>query len=115
MLQPLEAAGVNGVAMASGDGVVHRTHPLYTIFVGDYPEQILVACVKKGDCPVCPTTQKELGDGDKLDYWDMDAVLDAVNGADTLSPTDYLRACTDVGIKPIYSPFWQFMPYIHIF
>jgi Plavaka transposase len=115
MLQPLEAAGVNGVAMASGDGVVRQTHPLYAIFVGDYPEQILVACVKKSDCPVCPTTQKELRDGDKLNYRDMDAVLDAVNGADMLGPTDYLCACTDAGIKPIYGPFWQFMPYIHIF
>ena len=38
VLEPLKSAGVSGIFMATGDGSVHRNHPLLACFSGDYPE-----------------------------------------------------------------------------
>ncbi|KAJ7937490.1 hypothetical protein B0H13DRAFT_1505790, partial [Mycena leptocephala] len=38
ILGPSAAPGLDGVEMASGDGVVRRCHPILAIFAGDYPE-----------------------------------------------------------------------------
>jgi hypothetical protein len=44
ILSPIAACGEMGIMMTSGDGILHRCHPIYAIFVGDYPEQVLVMC-----------------------------------------------------------------------
>ncbi|KAJ7788685.1 hypothetical protein B0H14DRAFT_2157045, partial [Mycena olivaceomarginata] len=61
ILSPLREAVLSGIEMASGDGVVRRCHLLLAIFAGDYPEQLLAACVKTGECPTCPVPRDELG------------------------------------------------------
>src|ERR1700759_4312449 len=41
ILQPLEDIGINGIAMADGNGVSRRIHPILAVYIGDYPEQVL--------------------------------------------------------------------------
>ncbi|KAJ3846903.1 hypothetical protein EV368DRAFT_76920 [Lentinula lateritia] len=53
---------VHGINMRSGDGVKRRCHPILAAYVGDYPEQILVTCAYSGDCPVCMSTEEDLGE-----------------------------------------------------
>ncbi|KAG2130810.1 uncharacterized protein EDB93DRAFT_1255700 [Suillus bovinus] len=53
ILSPLEKAGLDGLVMQSGDGVSRHCHPLFTCFVGDYPEQLLATGVKTTECPNC--------------------------------------------------------------
>ncbi|KAJ3711136.1 hypothetical protein DFJ43DRAFT_1154481 [Lentinula guzmanii] len=48
IVQPLEDAGATGLVIASGDGVKRHGHPIFAAHVGDYPEQILVACCITG-------------------------------------------------------------------
>ena len=62
ILQPLRKAGIHGLSMTSGDGLTRRTHPIFAAYVGDYPEQVLVTCVKSGDCVMCLQPRDELGD-----------------------------------------------------
>ncbi|KZT19695.1 hypothetical protein NEOLEDRAFT_1077336 [Neolentinus lepideus HHB14362 ss-1] len=117
ILHPLKSAGRDGIAMASGDGVYRRCHPIFATFVGDYPEQVLVTAVKYGDCPKCPVSHNDLGDYDAdCDYnlRDMDSVLDALS---TLSDgaSVFVKACKDVGIKPVQHPFWEELPYVDVF
>ncbi|THH32704.1 hypothetical protein EUX98_g1491 [Antrodiella citrinella] len=114
ILQPLEKAGREGVQMTSGSGEVRRCHPIYAIFVGDYPEQVLVTCVKYGDCPVCPTPRDELGSGTPEPLRGLDSILDALGKADE-HPSVFAKACLDAGIKPVYHPFWQHLPYVNIY
>ena len=64
ILQPLEAAGVSGLSVTSGDGLTRRGHPLFASFVGDYPEQVLTTGTFTGECPTCPK------DRDNLEYYD---------------------------------------------
>ncbi|KAJ7889339.1 hypothetical protein B0H14DRAFT_2561838 [Mycena olivaceomarginata] len=42
------------------------------------------------------------------------AVLEALQKADG-NATEFTRACVEAGIKPIYHPFWEDLPYVNIF
>ena len=42
MLEPLKSAGETGVLMSSGERITRRTFPIFSCFVSDYPEQVLV-------------------------------------------------------------------------
>ena len=112
VLKPLESAGVLGVEMVSGDGVIRRCHPLLAAFVGDYPEQCLVTCTKH--CPVCPTPKDELGEDKSLPIRALPPVFKALSRVDDL-PSVYTNACKEAGIKPVIHPFWENLPYVHIF
>ncbi|KAI0310832.1 hypothetical protein OF83DRAFT_1295682 [Amylostereum chailletii] len=115
ILKPLKHAGRDGVEMASGDGAVRRCHPIFAVFVGDYPEQCLVACCKHGDCP----KKCILGRGDlgcdfvpaQRDLSDMQAALSAFNRG----PEEYVNACEAVDMKPIIHPFWEDLPHADVF
>ncbi|GJE84945.1 Plavaka transposase-domain containing protein [Phanerochaete sordida] len=118
ILGALEDAGLNGLPMTSGDGVTRRVHPIYAAYVGDYPEQVLVTCTKYGECPVCTQPRSELGDYDPgIDFplRDLSKVLDVLEQVDDLSRARYSRKCKAVGIKPIYKPFWESLPYSDVF
>jgi len=53
VLGPISSIGKTGVAMMSRNGVWHCCHPIFAIFVDDYPEQTLVTCTFSGQCPKC--------------------------------------------------------------
>jgi hypothetical protein len=61
ILQPLEAIGMEGIAMADGHGILRRIHPILAIYISDYPEQVLVTCTKSGRCPKCTIEPDDLG------------------------------------------------------
>ncbi|KAJ6614114.1 hypothetical protein B0H10DRAFT_1950909 [Mycena sp. CBHHK59/15] len=84
----LKSAGLDGIEMKSGDGVVWCCHPIFAVFAGDYPEQVLVTGTK--------------------------TVLEALKKADG-NATEFTRACVRAGIKLIYHPFWEELPYVNIF
>ncbi|KAH9020914.1 hypothetical protein EDB84DRAFT_1441645 [Lactarius hengduanensis] len=117
ILAPLETAGMAGVYMARGDGHLHRNHPLFAAFIGDYPEQILSTGSITGQCPTCDVDHDKLGDYDSRDTThlrDLGSVLNIIDSFEQ-DPADFLRACSSVGIKPIVDPFWKDLPYAHIF
>ncbi|KAJ7504642.1 hypothetical protein B0H11DRAFT_1709428 [Mycena galericulata] len=115
ILEPLRTAGVEGLRLTSGDGIIRRGHPIFATFVGDYPEQALVTAVKNGECPTCEVPRTDLGDGAaQYPLRDLELILDALDQLDNGS-TIYARACKDAGIKPIYHPFWEGLPYMNIF
>ncbi|CDO69394.1 hypothetical protein BN946_scf185040.g7 [Trametes cinnabarina] len=116
ILAPLQSAGEHGVTMARGDGVMFRCHPVLAAYVGDYPEQVLVACCKKGDCPKCPIPRDELGNSTDTEcaIRDIKKVLDALDTFDD-GPTAYNNACENAGIKPVIGPFWKELPYVDIY
>jgi len=112
VLQPLESAGISGMEMASGDGVIRRCHPLLAAFVGDYPEQCLATCTKH--CPKCPISKDELSEDKALPVRALGPVLEALSAVDD-GPGTYSNACKEAGIKPVIHPFWENLPYVHIF
>ncbi|KAJ6550698.1 hypothetical protein B0H10DRAFT_2169918 [Mycena sp. CBHHK59/15] len=117
IMEPLKTAGVDGMTVVSGDGAARRGHPILAAYVGDYPEQVLVTCVKNMDCPECPETAKGLGaspvEGEP-EFRDLGAVLDALAAFDD-DPAEFVKKCQAAGIKPVIHPFWEDLPYVDIF
>ncbi|KAG1758014.1 hypothetical protein EDB19DRAFT_1936644 [Suillus lakei] len=100
-----------------GDGAVHRCHPLFACFAGDYPEQVLVTGVKTTQCTSCDVPSDELGltaSAANYQLQNLNAVLDALSVLDE-GGLAFICACMEAGIKPIVHPYWESLPFIKIF
>ncbi|KAI0353815.1 hypothetical protein OH77DRAFT_1406272 [Trametes cingulata] len=116
VLAPLREAGIHGMDLVSGDGVTRRGHPIFAMYIGDYPEQLLVTCCKTGTCPKCAIPREEVGEStiQNRPLRNLEEVLDALDRVDEGMAT-FTRACRDAGIKPVVAPFWKDLPYVNIF
>ncbi|KAG1865320.1 hypothetical protein F4604DRAFT_1586176 [Suillus subluteus] len=115
VLSPLENAGLDGLSMRSGDGILRRCHPLFACFIGDYPEQVLATTVKTTECPKCDIPPDKLESATApFEIHDLHAVLDALATID-VGDLEFVQACRDAGIKPVVHPFWERLPYANIF
>ncbi|KAH9839355.1 uncharacterized protein C8Q71DRAFT_703890 [Rhodofomes roseus] len=113
VVEPLRKAGIDGISMTSGDGIERRCHPILAVYVGDYPEQVLVTGTYTGDCPICQCPHDALGSYPcTAGYRDIEATYDAFSKFGT---ADYNKACDAAGIKPIQHPFWEHLPYVNIY
>ncbi|EIW51487.1 uncharacterized protein TRAVEDRAFT_41080 [Trametes versicolor FP-101664 SS1] len=106
LLAPLQSAGLDGILIASGDGLVRRCHPILAVYVGDYPEQCLVSRMYSGDCPVCESPHSSLGDNPSEPI---------AEGCEIATPDRFAEACAAERIKPVQHPFWEDLPNIDIF
>ncbi|KAI0058289.1 hypothetical protein BV25DRAFT_1919489 [Artomyces pyxidatus] len=114
IMESVKAHAVNGVAMAGGDGVVRCCHPIFAVFVGDYPEQVLVGCVKSGQCPKCEVDPDDLGELFISPNRKIIPVLNALKAIDR-GPAEFVAATAAAGIKPVVKPFWEDLPYANVF
>ncbi|KAI0635789.1 hypothetical protein C8Q77DRAFT_1052098 [Trametes polyzona] len=116
IMRPLRSAGIDGISLASGDGIWRRGHPIFAVHVGDYLEQILVAGCKMGECPKCPIPPTELGESTDCDrpLRDFRKVVEALQTVDE-GPRAFARACREAGIKPIQEPFWANLPFVNVY
>ncbi|KAN0140483.1 hypothetical protein V8E53_001692 [Lactarius tabidus] len=103
-----------GVPMMSGDGVWHRCHPIYAVFVGDYPEQALVTCTYNGRCPKCVVPLDQMGEFTRFPLQSYDEAFDTYLLADG-DVRPFNAACRKVGLKPVFHPFWELFPLSNIF
>ena len=113
-LGPIRPYGETGVAMMSGDGVWRRCHPVFAVFVGDYPEQALVACTYNGRCPKCTVLPEQLGEYETFPPRVPSTAIDTFRLADS----DLRRfhvVCHESGLKPVFHPFWEALPFTNIF
>jgi hypothetical protein len=114
ILAPIKTYGETGIAMMSGDGVWRRCHPVLAAFVGDYPEQALVTCTYSGRCPKCTVPNDQLGDFIMFPLRDPGKAFETYALADG-DATQFHAACRAVGLKPVYHPFWESLPFSNIF
>ena len=107
-------SGETGIPMISGDGVWRRCHPIYAVFVGDYPEQVLVMCTYGNRCPKCVVPIDELGSNSTFPLHNYKEARDAYLLADGDTHVFHL-ACREAGQKPVFHPFWEKLPLTDIF
>lgn len=115
ILEPLRNAGINGIIMKDGNGIQCRVHPILAIFIGDYPEQVLVMGTKTGECLKCNIVPEKLGSIDapySLQNLQQTCGVLCLVDMDTAT---FRMACKTAHIKPIYHPFWEQLPYVNIY
>jgi hypothetical protein len=99
----------------SGDGTWRRCHPIFAIFVGDYPEQCLVTCTYNGRCPKCQYLLISWGN-----MQHFNASRSEQHAIDTFQLANgnahiFHAACREAGFKPIYQPFWESLPLANVY
>jgi hypothetical protein len=114
VLDPIAIPGQSGVPMKSGDGVWRRCHPILANFVGDYPEQVLATCTFNKRCPKCVVAPDELGEYQTFPPRRRQLAIDTYRLADE-DVHVFHAACRNAGLKPIYHPFWESLPFTNIF
>ena len=116
VLVPLISASSTGIPIASSNGVVCQGHPILAMYVGDYPEQVLITGCKTGECPKCPIPSNKVGDTTDTNWplCNLSKVLDALDTLDQ-GPCAFRKACAGVGIKPLAEPFWKDLPHTDIY
>ncbi|KAH9170412.1 hypothetical protein EDB89DRAFT_1853464 [Lactarius sanguifluus] len=114
ILAPIAGYGETGVTMKSGDGTWRRCHPIFALFVGDYPEQILVTCTYSGQCPKCAVPHNRLGEFVRFPLRNYDRATQTYSLVDE-DVHVFHAACREVGLKPIFHPFWESLPLVNIF
>jgi Plavaka transposase len=114
LLAPITPYSETGVAMMSADGTWRRCHPIFAIFIGDYPEQALVTCTYNGHCPKCTVSHDQLGEFQRYPTRVHSDALDIYHLADDNA---YLfhRACREARLKPVYHPFWHTLPFADVY
>lgn len=100
--------------MMSGDGVWRWCHPIFAIFIGDYPEQALVTCTFNGWCSKCLVPPGQLGEYNLFPSCTQRTVIDTYILADR-DMHAFHQACREAGLKPVIQPFWAMFPLADIF
>jgi len=114
VLGPIALHGRTGLLMMSGDGIWRRCHPILANYIGDYPEQALVTCTYYGECPKCLVPWEQLGDYVTSPPRNYRKALRTYGLADG-NERVFHAACRENGIKPVYHPFWEFLPLVNIY
>ncbi|KAI6016622.1 hypothetical protein BKA83DRAFT_4473351 [Pisolithus microcarpus] len=102
LLHPLVDAGQNGVEMVCTDGQIWKVFPILAAYIGDHPEQCLVACCAENRCPKCLVPAKERG---------MQTTCALHAQATGQYPPEFVAQ----GLRPVFSPFWADLPHADIF
>ncbi|KAG1794623.1 uncharacterized protein HD556DRAFT_1236445, partial [Suillus plorans] len=112
LLQPLIAAGQNGIEMVCADSMIRQVYPILAAYVADFPEQCLVACCKENRCPKCLVAADERGDPLSTPMRDPPLIKEILkkrqNGQHPAEFEDY-------GLRTVYHPFWADLPHTDIF
>lgn len=86
------------------------------MYIGDYPEQLLITCCKNGTCPKCDISPTDIRNETDPDYplHHLPDVLSTLREVDNTA-TASSCACWEAGIKPVHHPFWEKLLYVNVF
>jgi len=115
LLDSIVRHGETGLLMMSGDGVWWWCHPVFAVFISDYPKQMLVTCTYNGRCPKCSVTPDELGESQSFPPCTQSSAITTYCLADDDNVYAFHLACRQAGLKPIFYPFWETHPISDIF
>ncbi|KAI1782117.1 hypothetical protein LXA43DRAFT_906712, partial [Ganoderma leucocontextum] len=111
MLEPLIAAGKEGVEMVCADGRVRRVYPIVAAYIADHPEQCLVSGCQENFCPKCTVHPKERGGPAYAPLRDPTLIVSTL---DRVARDEHPPESDQWGLKPI-EPFWRDLPNCNIF
>jgi len=101
---PLVISGP-GLKWDWADWFQQQYYPLLAAWVGDYPEEVMVAIIAYGSCPIC-----EFAKGTPMGhstFWPLDILRDQHIHSELLEDNN-IDAIYTLGVYPIHNQFWQY-------
>jgi len=114
VLGPIGSVSETSLEMMSGDGIWRQCHPIFAIFIGNYPEQALVTCTFNGQCPKCLVPCGQLGEYNSFLLHIQSSMISTYHLADG-DMRQFHQTCREAGVKPVVNPFWASLPLGDIF
>ena len=107
VLSPLQNLDITGPGLKCdcADGYQRHCYPILAAWVGDYPEQVMVAQVYYGSCPMCENS-KGVPMGHST-FRPLDNPQDHHVYLELLNETD-IDVLHTLGVYPICNQFWQY-------
>src|ERR1700742_4063938 len=68
ILAPLINVAKTGIYLNSADNQVRLCFPILGMYIADYPEQVLLTCIRTGCCPTCMALSEHVDLGNGLLY-----------------------------------------------
>ncbi|KAF8551358.1 hypothetical protein OG21DRAFT_1478190 [Imleria badia] len=112
MLQPLVAAGREGVEIVCVDGWIRQVYPILVAFIGDHPEQCLRACGMENRCPKCHVLADQRGANTQFPLHNQEQTVRVLHAQ---ASGQYPPKFVAEGLRPVFSPFWANLPHTDIF
>ena len=98
----------------SSDGIWCQCHPIFAVFIGDFPEQSLVTCTYASQCPKCLVPSGELSDTSTFPPHDYNEALNTYKLCSGEAHV-FNACCCKVGLVPVFHPFWEILLLTNIF
>ena len=114
LLAPITPYSETSIAIMTADGLWCRCHPIFAMFVSDYPKQGLVTYTYFGHCLKCEAPWDRIGKYQKFLSCAHTEAINLYHLADS-DVSQFHKACWESGLKPIYHPFWQYLPFTDIY
>ncbi|KAF8546324.1 hypothetical protein OG21DRAFT_1479689 [Imleria badia] len=112
IVEPLVAAGREGVEMVCADGRIHRVFPVLAAYIRDHPEQCLVACCTENRCPKCLVPANQRGTNLRFPARNQTQTTNILHMQATGQyPPEFIAQ----GLRTVFSPFWADLPHTNIF
>lgn len=115
ILEPLIAAGRNGILLPCADGHIRRCYPILTAYVADNPEQCLISCCMRNRCHICTVHRDSRGDPLPTNAQTRNPQKTALELLYYDSGKHGSTGFSDQGLKPFGKPFWADLPHCNIF
>ena len=114
VLAPIVLYSKTGITMISADSIWHCCYPIFAVFIGNYPKQVLVTCIYNGRCPKYEVSWDQLSEyKDFPPHVHSDATKIYHLADNNVHP--FNAACREAGLKPVYHPFWLSLPFADVY
>ncbi|KAF8495591.1 hypothetical protein JB92DRAFT_2834758 [Gautieria morchelliformis] len=112
ILEPLIAAGKDGVYITCSDSQIRHIFLILASYIADYPEQCLVAAIRENSCPICTVSPDDCGNPGCAPTRNPSTILMALRSSEMGTPSPALK---NLHLRPIPQPFWADLPHTNIF
>lgn len=116
ILEPLIAAGTNGIDIPDPTGIVRKCFPILAVYPCDYPEQTLICCKRfKTSCPRCNSKEADFTKNKKGQNLDAKTTQDLLKEAgECNTDKDAYVILDEHKLILVPKPFWADFPQANI-